>query len=90
MGLIKGVYYEEIKKPDMKDRFKKEQPKSVEKKSSDGMITGMNFDAFKDITIPLDVQEVQPKQSQSRRRSNTSSTGVVPADNNTKYTATEP
>lgn len=92
MELIRGVYYEEIKKPDIKDRIKKQQQKPVEKTSSDNVITGMNFDIFKEVTIPLNVEEVQPKQNtQKRKKSNIiNTTGVVPADKDTRYSQTEP
>lgn len=92
MELTRGVYYEEIKKPDIKDRIKKEPPKKVvETKASDDVVVGMNFDIFNEVSIPFDVQEVQTKQKTSRR-SNVSSSNVVPADksNNNKYSATEP
>lgn len=94
MGLVKGVTYEEVKKPDIRSRVKKEQPKPVEIKSSNGMVTGMNFDIFKEVSsIPLDItNDPQPKRTtQTRKKNNTvNSTGVVPADNTTKYSATEP
>ena len=94
MELIKGVTYEEIKKPDIKSRVKettKTTPVKEEKKSLDTVITGMNFDLFNDITIPLTVEEV-PSKSGTKRSNNkvVSSTGVVQAEKDTKYSATEP
>lgn len=97
MELIKGVYYEEIKKPNITERFKKDKPKPVETKSSSDMIVGMNFDIFKDSSISLDIQE-QPKVTQTarRRKSNTNSavvsTGLVEVNEENKYaySSTEP
>ena len=92
MELIRGVYYEEIEKPDIKSKIKKEQPKQVENKSNDGIITGMNFDMFKDVSIPLE-PIVEQQKSTSRRKKNNSvnTTGLVPAESSsTKYSQTEP
>lgn len=93
----KGVYYEEIQKPDIINTIKKQESKktaSTKKPANDGMIIGMNFDSIQDITIPYTVQEDQPKQSSSKRSNNSrtvSSTGLVPAESSsTKYSATEP
>ena len=95
MNYTRGVYYEEIKKPDVSDKFKKSSKPPVETKT-ETMITGMNFDAFKEIQIPLDVPEVTPKQT-TRRKSNTNNnaintTGLVTVENNNNkgYSATEP
>ena len=64
MELIKGVSYEEIKKPDIKSRLKEKEstvvkPVKEESKSSEKMITGMNFDLFNNnyISIPLKIEE---------------------------------
>lgn len=97
MNYTRGVYYEEIKKPDISDKFKKSEKKvssiqPVETKT-ETVITGMNFDAFKEINIPLDIQEPAPvKQQTNKRKSNTGidTTGLVPVENPTKYSATEP
>lgn len=91
MELIKGIYYEEIKKPDIKEKIKKESSKKPQRKSEDSVITGMNFDIFKEVTIPLDGQQ-QTKQSRSKKNSVTNTTGLVTADkeNNNAYSATEP
>lgn len=92
MQLIRGVYYEEIEKPDIKSKIKKEQPKKVENKSNDGMITGMNFDMFKDVSIPLEPIVEQQKQTSRRKKNNSvNTTGLVPAESSsTKYSQTEP
>ena len=101
MNLTRGVYYEEIKKPDVSDKFKKSSSKSstsqpVETKT-ETVITGMNFDAFKEVQIPLDIPtEPATSNSKTSKRSNKSNaintTGLVTADdsNPTKYSATEP
>lgn len=89
MNYVKGVYYEEVKKPDIKNIVKKQEPKKETKKTND-VVIGMNFDAFQDISIPYDVQEVSTKSSTTKRNNKVvSSTGVVPAESNTKYSATE-
>lgn len=89
MNYSKGVYYEEIQKPDIINTIKKQESKKPVNKADD-VIIGMNFDALKDVSIPLTVQEEQPKQTSYKRNKVISSTGVVPAENNTKYSATEP
>lgn len=91
MNYVRGVTYEEVKKPDIKNVVKKPEPKKeTKRKSANDMVYGMNFDAFKDITIPYEVQEVQSKPATKRNNSKVvSSTGVVPAESNTKYSATE-
>ena len=93
MGLVKGVTYEEIKKPDMRSRVKKEQPKPVETTNND-VVVGMNFDIFKEVgSIPLDIQDdPQPRRTTQPRKkaNNVSSTGVVPVEENNRYSATEP
>ena len=95
MNYTRGVYYEEIKKPDVSvsDRYKKTSKPPVETKT-ETVITGMNFDAFKEINIPLEIQEPTPKPQTTRRKSNNNSvntTGLVTNDNdNDKYSATEP
>ena len=93
MNYTRGVYYEEIKKPDisLSDKYKKSSKPPVETKS-ETVITGMNFDAFKEINIPLEPQEVASKQT-TRRKSNSNAintTGLVTADDDNKYSATEP
>lgn len=94
MNYTRGVYYEEIKKPDVSDKFKKSSKPPVETRT-ETMITGMNFDAFKEIEIPLSVPEVVPKQP-TRRKSNTNNnvintTGLVTVEEkNSGYSATEP
>ena len=93
MNYVKGVYYEEVKKPDIKNIVKKPEPKKETKtKSANDVVYGMNFDTFKDVTIPYDVPEVQSKSTSSKRNNSkvVSSTGVVPAENSTKYSATDP
>ena len=95
MNYTRGVYYEEIKKPDVSDKFKKSSTKPPVETKTETMITGMNFDAFKEIQIPLDVPEVTPKQT-TRRKSNTNNnaintTGLVTVENkNNGYSASEP
>lgn len=90
MDLIKGITYEEIKKPDMSNKFKKPEPKKVSKQETYST-GGMNFDSFKDITISLDTQPSQQKNDTQRRKNNSvKSTGVIPAENKTGYSATEP
>lgn len=88
MALIKGISYEEIKKPNLLKDKKKETPKPSVKE--DNVIMGMNFDAFNDISIPYDIQEPQQPKRQSSSRKKTNTTGVVPAENNKAYSATEP
>lgn len=98
MNYTRGVYYEEIKKPDITDKFKKQEkkPSSIQpvETKTETIITGMNFDAFKEINIPLDIQhEPAPKQqTTTKRKSNNAidTTGLVPAENPTKYSANEP
>lgn len=95
MNYTRGVYYEEIKKPDISvpDKHKKSSRPPVETKS-ETVITGMNFDAFREINIPLDVQPDPPKQSTStRRKSNNTAvntTGLVTVESDNKYSANEP
>lgn len=95
MDLIKGVYYEEIKKPDIKDKIKKTHSKQEQKQSSStsnnsGMV-GMKFDAFTDITIPLDTPDTQKQTSTRRKKTNAvNTTGVVPVEPDTKYSQNEP
>ncbi len=97
MNYTRGVYYEEIKKPDVSDKFKKSSSTTkppVETKT-ETVITGMNFDAFKEIQIPLDVPEVTPKQTTRRKSNNNNAintTGLVTVEDNKNngYSATEP
>lgn len=95
MNYTRGVYYEEIKKPDVSDKFKKSSTsKAPVETKTETVITGMNFDAFKEIQIPLDVPEVTPKQTTRRKSNNNSNvintTGLVTAEKNNGYSATEP
>lgn len=93
MNYTKGVYYEEIKKPDITDKFKKQAAKTKQpiETKSETVITGMNFDAFKDIQIPLDVQENTPKQTTAKKSNkNINTTGLVTVEKDNKYSATEP
>lgn len=92
MELTRGVYYEEIKKPDIKDRIKKDQPKQTQKQSiSNGMVNGMSFDMFTDVSIPLGISEPETKPVSRRKKSNSvDTTGVVPAETDTKYSQNEP
>ena len=96
MNYTRGVYYEEIKKPDVSDKFKKTEKKTtlqpVETKT-ETVITGMNFDAFKEINIPLETPDVPKQQTTSRRKTNTTAvntTGLVTAEKDTRYSATDP
>lgn len=91
MELVRGVYYEDIQKPDIKSKAKKTESKSNTEVRTETVITGMNFDAFKDISVPLDVQEVQSKQQQNTRKK-INSTGVIPANEKSSsgYSANEP
>ena len=93
MELIRGVYYEEIKKPDIRDRVKKEEPK-IEKKTSSGTVTGMNFDMFKDVSVSLDSSDSQPKQTTQRKKKNNNAvntTGLVTdGSTDTRYSQNEP
>lgn len=95
MNYTKGVYYEEVKKPDVAEKFKKASTKPPVTTKTETVITGMNFEAFKEVNIPLDVQEDQPKTTR-RKSTNTNtvinSTGLIPAEkNNTNgYSSTEP
>ena len=97
MNYTRGVYYEEIKKPDVPDKYKKSSSSSTTKQpvevKTETVITGMNFDAFKEIQIPLDVPEVTPKQQTTRRKNNNTidTTGLVTVESSdTKYSANEP
>lgn len=97
MGLIRGVSYEEIKKPNMTERFKKDTKPKNEKTITETVITGMNFDMFNEISIPYEVQETQEKQTQQRKRKSSSNaintTGLVTVEDNTNnnwYSPTEP
>lgn len=94
MNYTRGVYYEEIKKPDVSDKFKKSSTsKPTVETKTETIITGMNFDAFKEIQIPLDVPEVTPKQTTRRKTNNNAvnTTGLVTVEkNNSGYSATEP
>lgn len=99
MNYTRGVYYEEIKKPDVTDKFKKSSAKSakpsVEETITETVITGMNFDAFKEVQIPLEISEPSPKQTTRRKASNNNAvintTGLVTVENtNSGYSATEP
>lgn len=93
MELIRGVYYEDIKKPDpSKNKKSNEIPTETK---TEKVVTGMNFDLFKEVQIPLETSETsKPKQSTKRKSSSNSSvvntTGLVTAENNTKYSSTEP
>lgn len=92
MGLIKGVSYEEIKKPDLiKDKIKSEKVTTVPKTKDDNVIMGMDFSSFNNISIPYDVQETTQQPKRQSRKKGTDTTGVVPATNNKNgYSATEP
>ena len=99
MNYIKGVYYEEIKKPDAADKFKKTSSSSSISKTNqpvetktETVITGMNFDAFKEINIPMEtpVQETTPKQTRRKNTNAVNTTGLVTVENTTKYSADEP
>lgn len=96
MNYTRGVYYEEIKKPDVTDKFKKTQdssPKPPVETKTETVITGMNFDAFKEIQIPLEIPQETTKQQPARRKNNNNAintTGLVTVDNPTKYSADEP
>jgi len=92
MDLIKGIYYDDsIKKPDMKEQAKKtvDKPKS---NISNGKVNGMDFSSTNNVVITLDdSSSTQQKKSTPRRKSNVvNTTGVVPADNKTKYSPDEP
>ena len=94
MDLIKGVYYEEIQKPDIKDKIKKEKSMSV-KIEEPSAVGGMNFTALNDLSIPLNVQENATKSNANKRKKNTNlinTTGLVTAekDDDNYYSATEP
>lgn len=93
MELIRGVYYEEIKKPDIRNRIKKEEPK-VEKKLSNSSVTGMNFDMFKDVSVSLDASDSQPKQTTQRKKKSNNAintTGLVTeGSTDTRYSQNEP
>lgn len=93
MNYTRGVYYEEIKKPDIPNKVKKTTSPPVETRT-ETVITGMNFDAFKEVSIPLDIQQ-EPTHKQTRRKSNNNTvntTGLVTAENNKEswYSPTEP
>ena len=95
MNYTRGVYYEEIKKPDITSKVKKTSSAPVETRT-ETVVTGMNFDAFKEVSIPLDAQQETTKQ-QTRRKSSSNSavntTGLVTTDNKeggSWYSATEP
>lgn len=96
MELIKGVIYDDIKKPDLKSRVKKSQPSpSTSSTRSDGMIVGMNFTMFNDNNISLYSEPEPPKRTtnSTRKKNDTSinTTGLVVAEeDNNKYSATEP
>ena len=97
MNYTRGVYYEEIEKPDVTNKFKKSTTSSTKQPvetKTETVITGMNFDAFKEVQIPLDLHEsTQPKQTTRRKSNNNNAvntTGLVTADNGTKYSADEP
>ena len=87
MELIKGIYYEEIKKPDVSNKFKKT---TKPKETINSTVEGMDFNSFSNLTIPLDVQPVEQKPNTQRRKNSIKSTGVIPAENNKGYSPTEP
>lgn len=91
MNYLNGVTYEEIRKPDIKNIVKKPEKKEVKKKSADDVIYGMNFDT--NIVIPYEDTPIsESKSTPAKRNTNntkTVSTGVVPVENNNKYSATE-
>ena len=104
MNYTRGVYYEEIEKPEPANRFKKSSESStsstiskskppVETKT-ETVITGMNFDAFKEINIPVDTTPQDTTSKTTRRKNNNGSvidtTGLVTAEKTTKYSADEP
>ena len=91
MNYVKGVYYEEIEKPDPSSKFKKDKPtetetKSVKKESS----IGMNFEIFSDASIPLDMSAPADNKKRGNNKKVADSTGLIPADNPTKYSENEP
>ena len=95
MNYTRGVYYEEIKKPDVSDKFKKSNQSTIQpvETKTETVITGMNFDAFKEVQIPMDIPVETTKPQTSKRKSNNAvnTTGLVPAEgNSTKYSADEP
>ena len=95
MNYTRGVYYEEIKKPDIPNKVKKTTSSPVETRT-ETVVTGMNFDAFKEVTIPLDTQQQEPAKQQTRRKSSNNAvntTGLVTVDNGNKeswYSPSEP
>jgi hypothetical protein len=94
MNYTKGVYYEEIKKPDITSKVKKTSSAPVETRT-ETVVTGMNFDAFKEVSIPLDSQQETTKQTRRKSSSNNAvnTTGLVTTDGNKQeswYSATEP
>ena len=96
MNYTRGVYYEEIEKPDVANKFKNTKKSSsiqqpVETKT-ETVITGMNFDAFKEINIPLDSKQEPVKQQKRKSSTNAiNTTGLVTTEKeNTSYSATEP
>lgn len=94
MNYIRGVYYDEIKKPDAADKYKKSSSSKppVETKI-ETFVTGMNFDAFKEVQIPLEPAPATDTKSTSKRKSNNKSvntTGLVTDGTDTKYSPNEP
>lgn len=95
MELIKGISYEEIKKPDLiRNKIKSEEANAKPSIKKDNVIMGMDFSSFNDndISIPYDVQETVQQPKRQTRKKATNTTGVVPANNNNKngYSATDP
>lgn len=94
MEFIKGVYYEEIQKPDIKDKLKKESMPVKTEEPATSAVGGMNFAALNDLSIPLNVQENTNKSNANKRKKNNNlinTTGLVTAEkDDTSYSATEP
>ena len=88
MNYVKGMYYEEIEKPDLTKKIKKDKPKETKTENSFGI--GMNFDMFNEVSIPLDMSsttESKPKRSSKKA---VDTTGLVTVESDTKYSQTEP
>lgn len=89
--LTRGVYYEEIEKPDLASKLKKDKPKKTETTTSQTIITGMNFDALNEVSLSYEPESTPAKTTRKKKTSNTNSSNIILAESSdTKYSQNEP
>ena len=87
---IKGVYYEEIEKPNPASKFKKDKPAKTT--STETVITGMNFDALNEVSLTFDPSpSTTTKTTRKKKTTDTNpNNNIIPAEKDTKYSQNEP